>query len=156
MFAKAFLEVDGLPNVEQAPPGTPHYVHDEWGVHEGFGGRPGGSRERGRQQADSARAHGRWRSTAQEAASAISDKHAIDQSVGRGKSLAAKKAGGPKSQGGASPGIPKQLAERLQAIEKRLAPHSDEAWPKPGKAPWREPASDGKRRVRGRAGSLQR
>ena len=52
MFAKAFLEVDGLPDVEQAPPGTPHYVHDEWGVHEGFGGRPSGSRERGRQQAD--------------------------------------------------------------------------------------------------------
>ena len=52
MFAKAFLEVDGLPDVEQAPPGTPHYVHDEWGVHEGFGGRPSGSRERGRQQAE--------------------------------------------------------------------------------------------------------
>eukprot|EP00959_Pyramimonas_sp_CCMP1952_P452384 9466486-Pyramimonas_sp.AAC.1 len=27
-------------------------LHDEWGVHEGFGGRPGGSRKRSRQQAD--------------------------------------------------------------------------------------------------------
>ncbi|CAK0824103.1 unnamed protein product, partial [Prorocentrum cordatum] len=52
------------------------------------------------------------------------------------------KKAGFKQGGSATQGIPKQLAEWMQAIEKRLAP-PDKEWPKPGgTAPWRE-AADG-------------
>ncbi|CAK0798130.1 unnamed protein product [Prorocentrum cordatum] len=52
------------------------------------------------------------------------------------------KKAGFKQGGSSTQGIPKQLAEWMQAIEMRLAP-PDKEWPKPGgTAPWRE-AADG-------------
>ncbi|CAK0911250.1 unnamed protein product, partial [Prorocentrum cordatum] len=64
-------------------------------------------------------------------------KHKDADAGGGGGKKAGFKQGGPATQG-----IPKQLAEWMQAIEKRLAP-PDKEWPKPGgTAPWRE-AADG-------------